>query len=75
MDPISVGIDVSKATLAVAVHPTGEQWLSETTPAALEHLVARLQTLAPTIVVIEATGAMSARWRRSVRRRTCRSPS
>jgi transposase len=56
MDPISVGIDVSKATLAVAVHPTGEQWLSETTPAALEHLVARLQTLAPTIVVIEATG-------------------
>jgi transposase len=56
MDPITVGIDVSKATLVVAVHPTGDQWVSETTPAALETLVARLVTLAPTIIVVEATG-------------------
>lgn len=56
MDPITVGIDVSKATLVVAVHPTGDQWVSETTPAALETLVARLVALAPTIIVVEATG-------------------
>lgn len=56
MDPITVGIDVSKATLVVAVHPTGEQWVTETTPAALEALVARLGTLRPTLIVVEATG-------------------
>jgi len=56
MDPITVGIDVSKATLVVAVHPTGEQWVTETTPAAVEALVARLRTLRPTLIVVEATG-------------------
>jgi transposase len=56
MDPITVGIDVSKATLVVAVQPTGEQWVTETTPAAVEALVARLGTLRPTLIVVEATG-------------------
>jgi transposase len=56
MDPITVGIDVSKATLVVAVHPTGEQWVTETTPVAVEALVARLRTLRPTLIVVEATG-------------------
>jgi transposase len=56
MDPITVGIDVSKATLVVAVHPTGEQWVTETTPAAVEALVARLGTLQPMLIVVEATG-------------------
>lgn len=56
MTPVSVGIDVSKATLAVASSPSGEAWTSETTPAALEALVARLVTQAPAVVVIEATG-------------------
>src|SRR6185436_19981106 len=53
---ISVGVDVSKAHLDIAVHPTGESWVSETTPAAIDALVGRLQALAPTIVVVEATG-------------------
>jgi transposase len=56
MDSISVGIDVSKASLVIAVHPTGEAWISETTAAAIDTLVARLQELRPTIVVLEATG-------------------
>lgn len=51
----SVGIDVSKAELAVAVAPSGEQWTSATTPEALSILVARLQTLAPHVIVLEAT--------------------
>lgn len=56
MDQVSIGIDVSKHAVVAAVHPTGERWTSETTPAAIEMVVARLQALAPTIVVVEATG-------------------
>lgn len=56
MDGISIGIDVSKATFVVAVAPTGERWGSETTPAAIDVLVARLHALTPTIIVVEATG-------------------
>jgi transposase len=51
-----VGIDVSKAQLAIAVYPSEEAWTSATTAAALEALVARLMTLAPTLIVLEATG-------------------
>jgi transposase len=56
MAPISVGIDVSKATLVVAVAPTGERWTTETTPTAIDGLIARLQRVTPTIIVVEATG-------------------
>lgn len=56
MDVLSVGIDVSKATLVIAVSSTGESWRSETTPAAIDALIARLQALTPTIIVVEATG-------------------
>jgi len=56
MDQVSIGIDVSKATLVIAVHPSDERWVSETTPSALETVVARLQALSPAIVVVEATG-------------------
>jgi transposase len=56
MDPISVGIDVSKTTFVVAVAPTAERWTTDTTPAAIDALVTRLQALAPTIIVLEATG-------------------
>jgi transposase len=55
-DPVTIGIDVSKDTLAVAVHPTGEQWSTPTTPAALDALATRLAALAPTVIVLEATG-------------------
>jgi len=52
---VIVGIDVSKAALAIAVHPSGEQWSTETTAPALEGLVDRLQRVRPTLVVMEAT--------------------
>ena len=56
MDVIAVGIDVSKATLVVAVEPSGQSWVTDTTSAAIDTLIARLQALTPTIVVLEATG-------------------
>ena len=61
MEPVSVGIDVSKRELLIAVHPTGAQWASETTPAAIAVLVARLRAVAPRIIVVEATGGYERR--------------
>lgn len=56
MERVSVGIDVSKRELVIAIHPTGEQWTATTTPAAIAGVVTRLQALAPHIIVVEATG-------------------
>jgi transposase len=55
-EPVTIGIDISKAAVVIAVHPTGETWTTATTPAALEALAIRLQALQPTLVVMEATG-------------------
>jgi transposase len=54
--PTYIGIDVAKAQLDVAVRPSGEQWVSATDPTHLDELVARLQTLQPQLIVLEATG-------------------
>ena len=54
--PCFVGLDVAKAHLDLAVLPTGEQWQVANTPDAFPALVTRLQALAPTLVVLEATG-------------------
>jgi len=51
-----VGIDVSKASLDVAVHPTKEDWTVSNDPAGLQELLPRLQALQPQIIVLEATG-------------------
>lgn len=56
MEPVSIGIDVSKQQFVVAVYPTGDQWTSETTAAAIATMVARVHALAPRIIVVEATG-------------------
>jgi transposase len=53
---VAVGIAVSKAWLDVAVRPTGEDWRVANAAAGLDVLVARLKILAPTHVVLEATG-------------------
>lgn len=53
---VSIGIDVSKGAAVIAVRPTGESWTTETTAAGLEALVARLNALAPDVIVVEATG-------------------
>jgi len=50
-----VGIDISKARLDVAVHG-GTAWSVIHDPQGIAALVARLHTLAPALVVCEATG-------------------
>lgn len=56
MLPVFVGIDVAKATLEVAVRPSGEGWQLANEEAALLPLITRLHALGPTLVVLEATG-------------------
>ncbi len=56
--PLFVGIDVAKAQVDIAVRPTGACWTTPQTEAGIQDVVARLQTLAPTLVVLEATGGL-----------------
>lgn len=51
-----VGIDVSKARLDVAVHEPATDWQVEHTEAGIAALIERLQSLQPTLIVLEATG-------------------
>jgi transposase len=51
-----VGIDVSKATLDVATHPTIEAWQTTNDPAGIQALVRRLRRRRPALIVLEATG-------------------
>ena len=53
---VFVGIDVAKATLDVAVRPSGEGWRVANTEAAIPDLVARVERLHPQVIVLEATG-------------------
>ncbi|HSW51899.1 MAG TPA: IS110 family transposase [Sulfuricaulis sp.] len=55
-----VGIDVSKATLDVAVLPEDRTWRTERTEAAIAALVAELRSRSPRLVVLEATGGLEA---------------
>ena len=59
-EPVYVGIDVSKATLDVAVRPTGEAWQVANDPADIDTLVERVVALGPALVVLEATGRYEA---------------
>ena len=56
--PVFVGIDVAKAQLEIALRPTGETWTTPNTEAGIAPLVARLTSLRPTLVVLEATGGL-----------------
>jgi transposase len=56
MDNTIVGIDVAKDRLDVAVRPSGELFRVERNAGGLERLVERLRPLAPSLVVLEATG-------------------
>jgi transposase len=53
-----VGIDVSKATLDVALRPSDEQWVVPNTDTAHQDLQQRLQAIRPTLIVLEATGGL-----------------
>jgi transposase len=52
------GIDVSKTALDVALRPSGDAWRSANDAAGIAELVARLQPLAPQLIVLEATGGL-----------------
>lgn len=56
--PCFVGIDVAKARLDVAVRPAEEAWAAPNDEAGIEAVVDRLRALAPTLVVLEATGGL-----------------
>ena len=51
-----IGIDVSKAVLDGAVHPSSEGWQAANDPGEIEALLHRLQALSPELSVVEATG-------------------
>jgi transposase len=53
---VSVGIDVSKNTLDIAVHETGETWSSNNDSPGGAALAAKLKQLKATSIVLEATG-------------------
>jgi len=53
-----VGIDVAQETLEIAVRPTGESWQVANDEVAFGALVDRLRELAPTLIVLEATGGV-----------------
>ena len=54
---VFAGIDVRKTALDVALRP-GDAWRSPNDEAGLAELVARLQPLAPQLIVLEATGGL-----------------
>jgi transposase len=56
MERIFVGIDVSKDRLDVHVRPSDERLAVTTDDAGLATLLSRLRALAPTLIVLEATG-------------------
>jgi transposase len=56
MAGLYVGLDVSKAQVDGYVQPSGERFTVETDDAGLVSLVTRVSALAPTLVVLEATG-------------------
>ena len=53
----SQGIDVSKATLDVAVQPSGAQWSVANRAAPIEALVEQLTAVGPARIVVEASGS------------------
>ena len=53
-----VGIDVSKASLDIAMLPEERVWRVEREEASMAGLVKELRTLAPCLIVLEATGGL-----------------
>lgn len=56
-EEVFVGIDVSKATLDVAVLPSRDKWSVANSKAGIEELVRRLVEVGPTCVVMEPTSS------------------
>lgn len=56
MDAITVGIDVAKDRLDVAVRPSGESFVVARNSAGIGELASKLAAMAPRVIAIEATG-------------------
>ena len=56
MERIFVGLDVAKDRLDVHVRPSANRWAVANDDAGITEVVARLHALAPTLVVLEASG-------------------
>jgi transposase len=54
--PRLVGIDGAKAQLDMALRPTGERWAVANNEVGIATLLAQLQAVQPTLIVLEATG-------------------
>src|SRR5579884_2573242 len=54
--PVTVGIDVAKARLDIAVRPSGAQWHVPNDEDGIQALIAQLQPLQPRLIVLEASG-------------------
>jgi hypothetical protein len=59
--PAFVGIDVAKHSLDIHSRPSGESFAVDYDEEGVAALVGRLAALAPTLVVLEATGGMEVR--------------
>ena len=70
--PVFVGIDVAKASLDVAVRPSGERWQLANEEAALLPLLTRLQSLGRRSWSWRRREALNTRWRLRSPRRACR---
>ena len=55
-----IGVDVAKDHLDVHALPSGEAWQSANDPDGIDTLVARVATLSPALVVLEASGKYEA---------------
>ena len=53
-----VGVDVAKVQLDAAVRPSGVGWKVSHDEAGIRQLVSRLKTLAPVMVLLEASGGL-----------------
>ena len=56
VSPTFVGIDVSKATLEVALRPSGERESGPNDESGIKRLISRLRELEPALIVVESTG-------------------
>ena len=68
-----VGVDVAKDEFVVACRSDGVRWTATNDAAGIAATVARLRSLGPRLIVLEATGGTSGWWWRRSRRRTFRS--
>lgn len=57
-EKVIIGIDVSKSSFSVAVHPTDECWDIANSKTDIVALSRRLQGLTPKLIVLEATGGL-----------------